>query len=109
MDIEFEHRGIEELLNSDNDEYIPVEVSLKGKGSFMAYITPLTYGEVPKKQMTEIEMAQEILLNHIYKSDKTKFTETELKQLPAGWITEFTRAIMSISGFDETHETIKDF
>ena len=49
MEVEYEQKGIEELLLSDNKEFIPVSVNLMNKGDFVAYITPLKYGELPKE------------------------------------------------------------
>lgn len=110
MDIEFEHRGIEELLTSDNDEFIPVTVTLKGKGEFLAYITPLKYGDLPRDtNMDDYKMGQKVLLEHIFKSDKTPFKASELEKLPIGWVSEFVGAIKQISGFEEDEKTVKDF
>ena len=110
MDIEFEHKGIEELLTTDNDEYIPVTVSLKGKGEFLAYIKPLKYGELPKNSnLNDFEIGQKVLIEHIFDSNKEPFTLQQLKRLPAGWITEFINAIKQISGFDESEKDLRDF
>ena len=110
MDIEFEHKGIEELLTSDNDEFVPVTVSLKNKGEFLAYIKPVKYGELPKNtNVNEFELGQQVLVNHIFDSQKQPFTLQQLEKLPAGWTVEFLNAIKQISGFDETNDSVRDF
>jgi hypothetical protein len=110
MELEYEYRGIEELLTSENDEYVPVTVTLKDKGEFLAYITPLKYGDLPKDtNLDEYKIGQKILLNHVFNSKKEPFKIQQLNKLPAGWIEEFVFAIKQISGFDEDDKTVRDF
>lgn len=110
VEIEFEHKGIEELLTSDNEEFVPVTVTLKNKGEFLAYITPLKYKDIPTNtNMNDFQIGQKVLLEHVFDSQKQPFTLQQLKQLPAGWTIEFINAIKQISGFDENDKTIRDF
>ena len=110
MDIEFEHKGIEELLTSNNDEFVPVTVTLKNKGEFLAYIKPVKYGELPKNtNMSEFQIGQKVLIDHVFDSQKQPFTLQQLQQLPAGWTVEFINAIMQISGFEENDKSVRDF
>jgi hypothetical protein len=111
MEIEYEARGIEELLQSDNNEYIPITVTLKNKGEFLAYITPLKYGELPKeaKAGNEYKIGQKVLLEHIFTANKEPITLAELKLMPAGMVVEFINAIKMISGFNDTPEDVENF
>jgi hypothetical protein len=111
MEIEYEQKGIEELLQSDNEEFIPVSVTLKNKGDFMAYITPLKFGELPKdaQKGNEYKIGQKILLEHLFNSEKEPFTLKELKLMPAGLVLEFINAIKMVSGFNESVEDVEDF
>ena len=112
MEIEYEQKGIEELLLSDNEEYIPISVSLKNKGEFLAYVTPLKYGELPKEaheKGNDYKLGQKVLLEHLFNSNKEPFTLKELKLLPAGLVVEFVNAIKLVSGFNETAEDVEDF
>lgn len=110
VDVKFERKGIEEILNQKQDDFTAIEVKLNDE-RFIAYITPVTYGELPKNQknFNEYELGQKILLKHLYKSDKTLFNEEDIKLFPIGWVTEITEAIMKISGFDKKPDDIKDF
>ena len=110
MEIEYEQKGIEELLTSDNTEYIPVSVTLKNKGEFMAYITPLRYGELPKQtDFNEFKLGQKVLLEHLFDSNKEPFKLSQLDLLPAGLVVEFINAIKQVSGFNEKPEDVEDF
>ena len=112
MEIEYEQKGIEELLLSDNEEFIPISVTLKNKGDFIAYITPLKYGELPKEAVQkgkEYVIGQKLLLEHLYDSNKEPFTLAQLKLLPAGLIVEFINAIRVVSGFNESSKEVEDF
>lgn len=108
--VKFERKGIEEILNQKQDDFTAIEVKLNNE-RFIAYITPVTYGELPKNQknFNEFELGQKILLKHLFKSDKTLFTEEEIKLFPIGWVNEITSAIMQISGFDKRPDDIQDF
>jgi len=111
MEIEYEQKGIEELLLSDNKEFIPISVTLKNKGDFVAYITPLKFGELPKEAQKgkEYVIGQKLLLEHLYDSNKEPFTLAQLKLLPAGLVVEFINAIKVVSGFNESSEDVEDF
>ena len=112
MEIEYEQKGIEELLLSDNEEYIPISVSLKNKGEFLAYVTPLKYGELPKEtheKGNDYKLGQKVLLEHVFNSNKEPFTLKELKLLPAGLVVEFVNAIKLVSGFNESSKDVEDF
>ena len=70
MEIEYEHKGIEELLQSDNTEYIPITVTLKNKGEFLAYVTPLKYGELPKDaKADEYKIGQKVFFEHLLRRE----------------------------------------
>ena len=110
MEIEYEQRGIEDLLDSDNTDYIPVSVNLKNRGEFMVYITPLLYGDLPKNtDVNEFKLGQKILLEHLFKKNKEPFTLNELNKMPAGLILELIDAIKQVSGFNEKANDVADF
>lgn len=110
MELEYDYRGIEELLTSENDEYVPVTVTLRDKGEFLAYITPLKYRDLPKNtDIDEYTMSRKILLDHVFNSKKEPFKLSELENLPVGWVEEFVNAIKEISGFNEDEKTVRDF
>lgn len=111
MEIEYEQKGIEDLLQSDNTEYIPITVTLHNKGEFLAYVTRITYEELPKDAQKEndYKIGQKMLLEHLFDSNKEPFQLKELKKLPAGLIVEFINAIKIVSGFNENIKDVEDF
>ena len=111
MEIEHEELGIEDLFLQDKDEKIPIKITIKDKGDFKAYVTPISYGQIKKLERTadESEMVDYILKNHFFKSDKTKFTVEEMNLLPAGVLKGVSETIMELSGMNISNEDIKTF
>lgn len=109
VEVEFEKKGIEDLIIEDDDELTQITVKVNDS-EFVAYISQVKYGEIVKvKNNTDpVEMGKKIIENHLYDSNKEKLSSESINKLPAGAIVQITKAIMTISGMEKVDE-LRDF
>ena len=109
VEVEFEKKGIEDLIISDDDELTQIIVKVNDS-EFVAYVSQVKYGEVVKvkNNADPVEMGKKIIENHLYDSNKEKMSSESINKLPAGAIVQITKAIMTISGMEKVDE-LRDF
>lgn len=109
VEVEFEKKGIEDLIIEDDDDLTQMTVKINGT-EFVAYISQVKYGEIVKTKNTNdaVEIGKNIIKNHLYNSNKEKMNNDMIDKLPAGAIVQITKGIMEISGMDKVDE-LRDF
>ena len=109
VEVEFEKKGIEDLIIEDDDDLTQVTIRVD-RSEFDAYVSQVKYGEIVKIKNNKdaAEVGQQILKKHLFNSKKERMDDASIDKLPAGAIVQITKAILDISGIGEV-DNLKDF